>query len=247
VLTRRIVLRRSTVVLPSRTLLRIATDVWRLPAASLRYVPNGIDMARYGGPSDQAEAGRSPGEGPEDETAEGPVVGTVAALRPEKNLGRLLRAFRQLVDRMPARLVVAGDGPERRPLEALARGLGLGRRVRFLGHVDRPEGVFRQFDLFALSSDTEQMPLSVIEAMASGLAVAATDVGDVRDMLAADNSGSVVGQDEAAFADAMEWLLRDGVVRRAIGAANRRKARRDFDQAIMFAAYGELFEEPNRG
>ncbi len=246
VLTRRIVLRRSTVVLPSRALLRIAAEIWRLPAAALRYVPNGIDITRYGGPPDQAEAARWPAEGSIEGPAEGPVVGTVAALRPEKNLGRLLRAFRRLVDRMPARLVVAGDGPERRSLEALASALGLGRRVHFLGHVDRPEGAYRRFDLFALSSDTEQMPLSVIEAMASGLAVVATDVGDVRDMLAAENRGSVVGHDEAALAGAMESLLRDDVARQTVGAANRHKAERDFDQAVMFAAYGELFDEPRR-
>jgi len=234
VLTRRVVLRRSAVVLPSRTLLRIATEIWRLPPERLHYVPNGIDVGRYDGSAVPPEASRWPGKGP--------VIGTVAALRAEKNLSRLLRAFRLVLDREAARLVIAGDGPERQALEALAGQLGLAGQVHFLGHTDRPERVYRDLDLFVLSSDTEQMPLSVIEAMAAGLAVAATDVGDVALMLAAENRGHVVGTDDEALAGAIGSLLRDPDARRAIGAANRRKARHEYDQAAMFRAYGGLFD-----
>ena len=128
------------------------------------------------------------------------MIGTVAALRPEKNLARLLRAFRLVADVMPARLVIAGDGPERPGLEQLTRDLGLSGLVRFTGHLDDPAALYRTLDIFALSSDTEQMPLSVIEAMASGLPVAATAVGDVAAMLAAENQAFVTPLEDAALA-----------------------------------------------
>ncbi|HJS84791.1 MAG TPA: glycosyltransferase [Acetobacteraceae bacterium] len=229
VLTRRLVLRRSTVVLPSRTLLGIAADTWRLPAHRLRYIPNGIDLARFAAPA--ASASRAE-----------PVIGTVAALRPEKALDRLLRAFHAVTASLPARLVIAGDGPERPRLEHLAATLGVAPRVQFTGHIADPAPLYAGFDVFALSSDTEQMPLSVIEAMAAGLAVAGTDVGDVRRMLAAENRRFVGPRDGNALADSLRALLAAPALRARLGAANRDKATRDYDQEAMFAAYAALFD-----
>lgn len=233
--TRRLVLRRATVVLPSRTLERIATGIWRLPAVRVRYQPNGIDLARF------APARTAVREGP-------PVIGTVAALRAEKNLGRLIEAVAALPPELPAQLVIVGDGPERPALEARAAALGVGGRVRFAGYAADPAPFYAGFDLFALSSDTEQMPISVLEAMAAGLPLAATDVGDVRDMLSAENAPHVVARDVAALGGALVALLRAGpAVRAAIGAANRAKAERDYDQEAMFQAYAALFEAPRPG
>ena len=223
--TRRLVLRRSTVVVPSRVLWRIATGVWRLDERRVRYVPNGIDLARF--------APRA--------ASDGMVVGTVAALRAEKNLARLLRAFAIVAPDLPARLVIVGDGPERGALAALAGQLGIAGRVDFRGHVAAPAAVYAGLDVFALSSDTEQMPLSVLEAMAAGVAVAATDVGDVREMLAEANAPLVVAQDDAALAAALRTLLTDKALRERIALANRAKAERDYADEKMFAAYAALF------
>ena len=238
VLTRRLVLRFCRVVLPSQTLLAIARDVWRLPPHCLSYVPNGIDLQGFTSPPNMAIASGWPGDGP--------VIGTVAALRAEKNLGRLLRAFAILRRSVAARLVIVGDGPERLGLERMAVDLGVAGSVHFTGYMARPQSVIGGFDLFALSSDTEQMPLSVLEAMAAGLAIASTDVGDVRAMLAPENGEFIVAlneaQDETLLAGSLLRLLESRELRQSIGEANRAKAKREFDQEGMFAAYAALLD-----
>jgi len=224
---RRIILRRSRVILPSRTLHELARTVWGLPAKNLFYVANGIDLARFANP---VPVPQPPGEGP--------VIGTIAALRPEKALFRLLRAFATLRQDRPARLVIVGDGAEKPALQQLAASLGIAGDTHFPGHTTCPEAWLARFDIFALSSDTEQMPLSLLEAMASGLPAVCTDVGDVRNMLAPENQGFVTGADEAAFADGLVRLLAAPLA--AIGAANRAKAAAEFDQERMFSAYARL-------
>jgi glycosyltransferase involved in cell wall biosynthesis len=232
--TRRIVLAQSTVIVPSLTLETIATRRWRLNPRDVRYIPNGIDCARFSGPHDAALATRWPGSGP--------VIGTVAALRGEKNLARLLRAFHRTSTRHACRLVIVGDGPERTALQALAVEMGIGPRVVFAGHVASPETLYRAFDVFALSSDTEQMPYTIIEAMAAGLPIAATDVGDIRRMVAAENLPFVVPPYDETLGEALGKLLMNAESRRSIGAANREKAQREYDEDKMFAAYGALFQ-----
>ena len=241
VLIHRLVLGRARVVVPSRTLERIATEIWKLSPRVVRYVPNGIDLGRFhvagdaGGDSgaDHRRAG-PPVVGP-------PVIGTVAALRAEKNVGRLLRAFAAAMRDHAARLVIVGDGPERAALTALAAELGVADAVTFAGHRDDTPALYAGFDLFALTSDTEQMPLSLIEAMASGLPVVATDVGDVRAMLAPENAAFVGPRDDTAIAALLSALLRDPAARARLGSANRAKAEREFDQTAMFAAWHRLW------
>ena len=223
--TRRVVLRGRTVVLPSQTLVRIATGEWRLDPRRIRFIPNGVDLQRF------HPAPRPPGPC---------VVGTVAALRPEKNVGRLLRAFAGAGD-PEARLVVVGDGPERTALEALARQLNMADRVTFTGALADPAPLYRSFDVFALSSDTEQQPLSLLEAMASGCAVAATDVGDVRAMLPDAGRAMVSRTDEADLAQRLILLTRDAGLREALGAANRAHAEAHYGAARMEAAWAAVF------
>jgi glycosyltransferase involved in cell wall biosynthesis len=227
VLTRRLALRGSDLILPSRTLAGIARNQWRLPARRLHYVPNGIDLARFTG---AAPMRPPPGEGP--------VIGTIAALRAEKNIARLLHAVARLRQSRPVRLVVVGDGPERPGLEALARSLGIDGATLFAGHSTEAERWMASFDVFALSSDTEQMPLSLLEAMASGLACACTNVGDVAAMVATANAPFVTPVTDDAFALGLGAVLEAD--RAAIGRANRVKAEAEFDQVGMFAAWGRL-------
>jgi glycosyltransferase involved in cell wall biosynthesis len=229
VLMRRAVLRRKTVVLPSQTLLKIATEVWRLSPKHLRYIPNGVDLQRF-----------TPADRPTDPTA-ALVIGTVAALRAEKNIVRLLHAFAALPNHDGTRLVIVGDGPDRAALEALSAALGLAKRATFAGHVTDPASVYRGFDIFALSSDTEQMPLSLLEAMAAGLPVVTTDVGDIRNMLAEENLPYVTPRKDEAFADALRRLADARPEHTDMGRANRRKAERLYDERSMIDAYRGLF------
>ncbi|MGH6975916.1 MAG: glycosyltransferase, partial [Stellaceae bacterium] len=169
---RRVALARTeAVIVPSRSLETIALRRWRLPESRVIYLPNGIEVGSFR----QPVVGAPPFPRGDNEI----VIGTVAPLRPEKNLGRLLNAFARLENRA-TRLVIAGDGSERPTLEAMAQHLGIADRVCFLGTVREPQRVLAFFDVFALSSDTEQMPITVLEAMAASLPIAAVEVGDVK-------------------------------------------------------------------
>jgi L-malate glycosyltransferase len=234
---RRLTLRSPTVVVvPSRTLEEVAIARWRLPASRVRYIANGVDLVRFDGRR-SAAAQRIKSDGMI-------VVGAIGGLRPEKNLSRLLRAIARLAPRLPLLLVLVGDGPERARLDEEAATLGIAERVRFVGHQQLPERHLAAIDIFALSSDTEQMPLSLIEAMAFGLPVVATDVGDVATMLPAASRDFVVPVgDETAFADAVERLAYDGRLRRDLGAANRAHARAHFARETMLERYRALFAE----
>jgi glycosyltransferase involved in cell wall biosynthesis len=233
VLARRLILRGSIVVVPSRNLERIARQSWKLAASRIRYIPNGIACERFA-----AGAGH---KAPPPWPGEGPVIGTVAALRAEKNLHRLVRAFAKIAAHMPCRLVIVGEGAERPRLEALAARVGCKDRVIFTGHIPDPAPLYGAFDMFALTSDTEQMPYTVIEAMAAGLPIAATQVGDVPIMVAAENTPYIVARDDDAVAAALQALLADRGLRARIGKANQLKAQSEYDQSAMFAAFAKLY------
>jgi len=224
------------VVVPSNTLYEVATRIWRIPATRLLYIPNGVDCGRFVGPPDIAFLAAL---GIPDSV---PVIGTVAALRPEKNLLRLIRVFAAVPCEVGAWLVIVGDGPEMGALKAAAASDGVSDRVVFAGHMSNPEEILGRFDVFALTSDTEQMPNAVLEAMAAGLAVAATDVGDTKRMLCADNARFVVpANDEGALTAAVLRLLQDRSLAKRIGRANRQRAQTELSFDTMVARYEELY------
>jgi L-malate glycosyltransferase len=225
--------RRHLVAVPSLRLEHLACNVWGLPRERVMYVPNGVDAGRFSSLDRDVAPGftRRPGE---------LVVGTVAPLRPEKNVGRLLRVFARVAPSLAARLLVAGDGIGRQPLERLAAELGITERVVFTGWV-APEAVLGSLDVFALSSDTEQMPNALLEAMAASRPVAAVDVGDVKSIVCEDNREFIVPRDDGpAFAAAITRLLRDPDKRRALGEKNRVRLVSEYSQERMFANYSKI-------
>ena len=142
---------------------------------------------------------------------------------------------------MPASLVIVGDGAERPALKSQALEMGLSDTVIFTGAVEDPARLLGAFDVFAISSDTEQMPISVLEAMAAGLPIAGVDVGDVKEMVSPENSPFIVDQDSPTLAASMLDLLSDADRRRRIGAANRQRVCKDYTLDRMVRSYTDLY------
>ncbi len=143
---------------------------------------------------------------------------------------------------MPVALVIVGDGAERRALESQSLAMGLGDTVIFTGAIEDPARILGAFDVFAISSDTEQMPISVLEAMAAGLPVAGVDVGDVKEMVSLENRPFIVNQESTALAGALLDLLSDGETRSRIGAANRQRVCKDYTLDRMVRSYTDLYQ-----
>jgi L-malate glycosyltransferase len=221
-------------VVPSARLEGIARTVWKQPADRLHRIANGIDVARYAAvPTPDAIPGfaRQPGE---------VVIGTIAGLRPVKNLRFLVRAFALLPGN--TRLVIVGEGPDRDAIAAEAARCGVADRVLLPGFLAGPHRYAGHFDLFALSSHSEQFPIALVEAMAAGLPVVATDVGDVASMVSAANRALVLHDpDETVFAAALAALVGDAGQRRTIGSANAARACSDYDETAMIARYADLY------
>ena len=223
-------------VVPSARLESIARKAWAQPPSRVTRIANGIAVPRYSPPPAQEIPGLDPRPGEI-------VVGTVAGLRPVKNLPRLVRAFAAMTSRN-ARLVIVGTGPESERIAAEARARGVGDRLVMPGFLPDPARWIGRFDIFALSSDSEQFPISLVEAMAAGLPAVATAVGDVAHMVADDNRPLIVeAGDEPAFAAALDSLAERPDLRRAIGRANREKAAADYDESGMVERYARLYGE----
>ena len=226
--------RAQAVVVPSTILRNIALETWRQPASKVHLIPNGVATARFAAKPKRDVLPRlikHPGE---------LWLGTFAGLRTVKNLPRLVRAFAALPE--PWHLVIAGEGPERAAILAEAERCHVADRVHLAGFVTDPASLIGLFDLYALSSDSEQAPISVIEAMAAGLAVASPAVGDVAAMVGAANQPYVTtAGDEAALAAALRELAEAPGLRRTIGAENRAKARAEFDEDTMVSRHAALY------
>jgi glycosyltransferase involved in cell wall biosynthesis len=219
-------------VVPSVRLEEIARSAWRVDRPVR--IGNGINTASYAiPPAPDAIPGlvKAPGD---------LVIGTLAGLRAIKNLPRLVRAAAGLAPQV--RLVIIGEGPEREAIMAEAARVGLGDRLIMPGFLAEPGRYIGLFDIFALSSDSEQFPISLVEAMAAGLPAVSTDVGDVRALVSDAGRDFIVARtDEAGLADALGRLVADPALRRSIGQANQAKASASFDEATMIARYWDLY------
>jgi len=232
----------ARVIVPSQNLERIARKRWKLAAEKVRYVPNGIRLERFrvrdGNPELRARLGIP---------REAPVIGYVGHLRPEKNPARLLQAAALIEHQHGMHFVVLGDGPERAEIVRIATSTpALHARVHLVGHQSDPLPYYRAMDVFALPSNTEQMPVALLEAMASSLPVVATDVGDVRTILPEAQGEYVLPLDRLETAEPLAQklieLAQDGSKRSALGAANRKRVEERYGFETMLAAYREEYE-----
>ncbi|MBI4342348.1 MAG: glycosyltransferase family 4 protein [Candidatus Omnitrophica bacterium] len=189
-------------------------------------------------------------------------VGMVGRLVPIKNPALLLEALTRMTREQQERVgdsLIVGDGPLRPSLEAETRALGLQRLVQFTGWRRDVSSVYRDVDVVCLTSRNEGTPVSLIEAMASGRAVVATDVGGVRDLLDEPGAPSAASQprgfrmtargvlvradDAQAFAEALGAVVCDGSLRRRLGDAARAYAVQQFGADRLIRDVTQLYEE----
>ncbi|HVM69821.1 MAG TPA: glycosyltransferase family 4 protein [Gaiellaceae bacterium] len=155
-----------------------------------------------------------------------PLVVSVGRLKEPKDFSTLVRALAELRE-VPHRAVVAGDGPDRPALEAERDELGV--RVELSGERDDVPALLAAADVFVLSSRSEGMPMSILEAMAAGLPVVASAVGGVPELVVDGETGLLVPPGDAdALAAALRLVLEDADLRRRLGSAGRERAQRAF-------------------
>ncbi len=210
----------------------------RMDGAKVHVIANGVDTAHFR-PGPPAGTLRERLGIADDRL----VVGTVARLDPVKNQALLIDAFADVRARLPeAVLALIGDGSLRGSLEARARTLGIVRDVHFFGASADVAALYRELDLFVLSSNAEGTSMSILEAMASGVCVVATSVGGTPDLLAGGACGVLVPpHDRAALATAITAVLRDPARRRRLGDAGRARVEERYSEPVMIAAYEAMY------
>lgn len=206
-------------------------DVWGLGKRAITVIENGVDIVKF-----------APIDAPHRDEI---VIGSISRLEPIKNFPCLVRAV-ALLNREPEapryRLIIVGAGSELERLIALAQELGATDFVEFPGATDTPEDWYGKFDIYVNCSFSEGMSNTVLEAMACGLPVVASDVAGHRTWLdEGENAVFFSSDDPAALAAALASL--DAPARHRIGSANRTKVVNDYSQATFIAAYRRLYTE----
>jgi sugar transferase (PEP-CTERM/EpsH1 system associated) len=206
----------------------------------LHVVPNGIDTHRFCDRGDghpvRTALGIPPGS---------PLIGTVGRLCEVKRQDLLIRAFRQVRARLAdAHLLLVGDGPWMGRLRELVASLGLTDRVHFAGYQPQPAPYLQAMDVFALTSQSEGMPLVVLEAWAAGVPVVATRVGGLPELVEDEQTGILVDfGDEAVLAHALGDLIADSSRARYMGEAGRDRVESRYSLRRMADEYQRHYNE----
>jgi glycosyltransferase involved in cell wall biosynthesis len=206
------------------------------PARAVGVIYNGIEL----GPAPDPSARRLRREmlGVSDDTL---VIGTIARLDPVKDLATLIRATARLAGRRPAGLLIVGDGPERQALEAVARETSAASAIRFVGHRDDAREWLQACDVFANSSISEGVSLTILEAMAAGLPVVATKVGGTPEVVDETCGRLVPARDVDAMAVAIERLAEAPALRLSLGQAARARVEERFTIERMVEEYRRAY------
>ena len=215
-----------------------------LPEEQLVVIPNGLDIDAWPlpTPEQRAESRETMGIAPTDL-----VIGGLARVTTQKGFDLLLEAADEVLTDFPtARVIIWGDGPRRRSLRRLAKRLCL-PRVEFLRGTDDPWHIYAAMDIYCAPSRWEAGPYGVLEAMACGLPVVASDVAGHVDYLVDEVTGKLFASDlPGPLAGALHAVLADQDVRDAFGAAGRRHVEANFPLARMVAATAKLYREVYR-
>jgi glycosyltransferase involved in cell wall biosynthesis len=198
-----------------------------VPSDLVTLIPNAVIPAPDETPD---SAGTLP-----DGWLEGPLVGVVARLQPEKGVANFLQAATRVSRIFPkASFLVIGDGPLREELLSLAERLGISKRVRFLGYRTDSRALMGLMDVLVVPSLTEGSPLIVLEAMAAGIPVVASAVGGIPDQLRNGQEGILVPPDDPdALGEALGALLRDPAYARRLGETGRLRTENEFSHETL--------------
>ena len=213
-------------------------DHEKFPRAKVVVIPNGVDCQRFRPNADDAQrVRRDLGIAPER-----PLVGILAALRPEKNHRLFLEAAVEVVKQLPeVQFVIIGDGPERERIECWVSQLGLREHVRLLGARQDTPQLLAALDLLALTSHNEANPVSILESLACEVPVAATAVGSVAESVLHEGTGLLVPPGQSgAMASAWLRLLRDPEWAKQLGKSGREHVRAHFSVEQMVDGYQQL-------
>ncbi|MGH8191885.1 MAG: TIGR03088 family PEP-CTERM/XrtA system glycosyltransferase [Rhodanobacteraceae bacterium] len=221
-------------------------DTVGIASSKVMYISNGIDLAPYADTCRKSGSRRC--EVLRDFAPAGTrLIGNVARLDKVKDHAGLLLAFKHLreqIGRVDCRLVIAGDGSQREALARQVQELGLTDTVRLLGNRRDVPALLDSCDVFVLSSIAEGMPVTLLEAMAAGLPVVATDVGGVASVVERGVTGTLIPpRDRVALAEALGVYVADEGLRRQHGDAGRARVRARFGLGSMTSAYMALYDE----
>ncbi len=224
----------------SRHIERWLTEVVRIAPCKVTQIYNGVDVLAFA----PAIARNAPADGARSPPV---VIGSVGRLEAVKDPGTLVTAFAQLVhgdERMgEVRLRFIGDGSLRGTLEQRARAAGIAAQCEFVGARDDVANELRRLDIFVLTSLNEGISNTILEAMAAGLPVVATDVGGNPELVVPGLTGALVPAAEPeALAAALRRYVLDAELRHRQGAAARRCAVELFAIDAMVGRYAELYE-----
>ena len=201
-------------------------------ASKILLVPNGVDLERFRATPPNAASTKT--------------ILFAARLDPRKRpllLADIARELSGLRPQRDFRFVIAGDGPEKEPFERRVHKLGLDAVFDFRGQVEDLPPLLAACDIVILPSRSEGVPLVILEALASGRPVVASQVGAIPEVLDA-SCGVLIGKPDAAeFARALHTLLEQPELRQKMGAAGRRKMEANHDIRRTRAALGSLFDQ----
>ncbi|MEE8450753.1 MAG: glycosyltransferase [Thermoguttaceae bacterium] len=212
-----------------------------IPPDKIVFIPNATDADACLGAKEDVDVVRAELELP----PEARVVVAIGRLAPVKNLPMLLEAVKRLIEHdRNLRLVLVGDGPDQQMLQEMARRLGISGNVRFTGWRDDTARIIAAADLYALTSTTEGMPNSVMEAMALAVPVVATDVGGMKELVHHEQTGLLVASGDAdQLAESIRSLLSDKDRARRLGEAGRTLVRQEFTASALVQRVRQVYLE----
>ena len=231
----------------SRDLKQWLTDVIGVPDAKNRLINNGVDTDRFQRPGHPI-ASHEPQPGPADASHALFVVGTVGRIQDIKNHRGLVQAFVRLGELLPAqrdrlRLQIIGDGPLMTSLQAQVVAAGLTDTVWLPGARSDIAALMHGFSVFALPSFAEGTPVTLLEAMATGLPVVASAVGGIPDVVADGATGILTeASDIEAIASALARYCTEPGLAAAHGAAGRKIVENQYSMTAMLSHYTALYD-----